>query len=159
MLHKLSNIALCLVLLSAFAGCSRHYEVGDYFKKGSLAGVVVDVTPEGGILLLSLDEACALDADSAAVWASSFGDAGWHLPDKEEMQQIRRHRSLINQTLENRGLGKILTNHTFYWTSTACSASHFFACGPDGIHCYFSTNNGSLYRARAVRTISTEITL
>ena len=154
-MKQLSYIASLAFLMSIIlVSCRGNYEVGDIYRQGDIEGVVIRVAEDNGeMLVLSTDEAAGVNADSANVWASSFGDSQWHLPSKDEMMLIRKYRSLINQTLERTGNPKILTNHTFYWTSTSCSESHTFACGPDGVHCYFSTNSSPLYRARAVRII------
>ena len=97
------------------------------------------------------------NADSAFIWAEQFDGGGWHLPTKEEMTTIRKYKNLVNSTLERKGYNTILTNHTFYWTGTPCSESHTYACGPDGIKCYFNQNLSSCYRARAVKRIDKQI--
>ena len=104
------------------------------------------------VLLLSMEEERGYDADSAQQWSASLAD-GWHLPDKEEMEQVRKYRSLLNSTLVRKGAPKVLEGHTFYWTATRCSETHFYACGPDGIRCYFHTTSSPLYRIRAVKRL------
>lgn len=144
--------------LMVFAGCSGKYEIGDLYKDKDTKGIVVKVDGDGRAqLVMSLDEAVNIDADSAFIWAEQFDGGGWHLPTKEDMATIRKYKNLINSTLERKGYNTILTNHTFYWTGTPCSESHTYACGPDGIKCYFSQNASSNYRARAVKRIDNNI--
>ena len=148
---------ICVLSLSLFLqGCSISYECGDMFKVDGKQSVVVQVDDAGmPLMLLSLDEAVDIDADSAARWATSLGE-GWSLPTKEEMEYLKKYKSLINIKLEKKGESPFLKNQTFYWTSTDCSESHTYACGPQGIKCYFNTNSSHLYRARAVYKRRTE---
>ena len=134
------------------AACNGHYEVGDYYRDGDVEGIVMEADEQGNpLMLLSLEEASNLDADSAAVWASKLGDGRWRLPDKKEMESLRINRSLLNMTLERKGLPLFLMPSTFYWTSQPCSETHMYACGPYGVQCYFRTNKSVHYRARAVK--------
>lgn len=144
--------------LLVFAGCNGKYEMGDFYKDNDTKGIVVQVDGDGrAVLVLSLDEAVNINADSAFIWAEQFDGGDWHLPTKEEMTTIRKYKNLVNSTLERKGYNTILTNHTFYWTGTPCSESHTYACGPDGIKCYFNQNLSSCYRARAVKRIDKQI--
>ena len=143
------------ISLFALAACNRAYEPGDYYGKEA-EGIVLAVDTEGNAtMLLSLDEAKDLDADSAAKWAASLGE-GWYLPTKEEMALLKKYKSLVNITLERKKLPALLAVHTFYWSSTPCSDSHQYALGPDGVRCYFKTNASPYYRARAVKKLKTE---
>lgn len=145
---------ICLMIsLLVLAGCGK-YEIGDLYKDGDTRGVVVQTDNEGNALMvMSIDEAVDIDADSAARWVETLVGEGWHLPEKGEMAQIKKYKSLLNKTLERKGFSTILTNHTFYWTATPCSESHTYACGPDGIQCYFNQNASPFYRARGVKMI------
>ena len=144
---------LLLLSLALFASCSSVYMPGDFYSGDGFEGIVVTVDDDNNpLMLLSFDEANSLSADSAICWAESMGD-GWRLPDKNELAQIDRVKSLINNSLENKKKPKILVDFTYYWSSTPCSESHFYACGPDGVGCFFCENNGSSYTARAVRII------
>lgn len=138
---------------TSLSSCRRGYEPGDIIKVDGRRCVVADVdSDKHPVLLLSLEEASDLDADSAARWASTvMGDTNWHLPTREEMERVRKYKSMINMALEKKGEPTILRNHTFYWTSTQCSESHTYACGPIGLQCYFKTNHSTNYRARAVK--------
>lgn len=145
---------LCLVLAClAMAACSP-YEVGDWYRKGDLQGVVLqlDDNNEPTLLLLN-DEARDLDADSAQVWAAAI-DArlpyDCALPTKEEFELIRKYKVVINGTLRKKGQPLVIYGHTFYWSSTPCSESHQYACSPDGVKCYFKPGHSDFYRARAV---------
>ena len=141
----------CLFLLS---GCTGVYEPGDSYKGDGYEAVVVSVDDDNQpVIVMSLDEASTLSADSAMRWAEGKGE-GWRLPDRSEMSMIDRVRSLINTTLERKGLPPVLKDATYYWSSTPCSETHTYACGPDGVGCYFSENNSSSYRARAVRKVN-----
>lgn len=152
-MKKICNICLLLLLLTA-VGCRQGYEPGDYYKSGGISGIVVDVDADGNAkLLMSLEEVQDIDADSASKWAAQLGDGSWRLPTKDEMGKVRKYRALINKTLEHKKLPAVLSGHTFYWTATPCSKSHTYACGPDGIRCYFSTNASPFYRARGVRSV------
>lgn len=145
---------LLLISVLIFAGCDSKYELGDYYKSGDTKGIVVQVDAEGNpLLILSLFEAENVDADSAQNWVATLEGEGWQLPDKGEMEQINKYKSLINKTLERKGMPTILKNHTFYWTATPCSESHTYACGPDGTRCYFNQNASPLYRSRAVKKL------
>lgn len=148
---------LCLAASALlFAGCSSGYEPGDYYRRDGVKGIVIQTDDEGNArLLLSIDEVSHVDSDSALQWIASLGDTAWKLPTKEQMAIARKYRSAINITLRNKNLPTFLTDHTFYWTSTPCSESHVYACGPDGIRCYFKTNSSPYYRARAVRKLET----
>ncbi len=140
--------------LLVFAGCNGKYEMGDFYNDKDTKGIVVQVDNDGrAMLVMSLDEAVDIDVDSAARWAGQIDGNDWRLPTKEEMNAVRKYKNVINSTLERKGCPTILTNHTFYWTGTPCSESHTFACGPDGIKCYFNQNHSSCYRARAVKRI------
>lgn len=135
-------------------GCSGGYELGDYYHAGGEKGIVLAVDDGGKVtMLMSVDEAHDLDSDSAMKWASNYADGSWHLPSKEEMAVIKKYKSLMNITIGHKKLQPVMAGHTFYWTSTPCSESHTFACGPDGIRCYFNTNTSPFYRARAVKTL------
>lgn len=149
---------LCLAVSALLlTGCGRHYEPGDYYSRNGVKGIVLQTdTEDNATLLLSIDEAVDIDADSALRWTATLGDTAWKLPTKEQMAVARKHRSLINITLRNKNLPTILTDHTFYWTATPCSGTHVFACGPDGLRCYFKSNHSSFYRARAVRKLENE---
>ena len=152
------NRTLLLFVVSFFfTGCSGEQRVGDLYKDGDIKGIVVSVNSEGHpTMILSLDEAVALNADSAVVWASNLQTVNgtkWTLPTKEEMILLRKYRSLINNTLRDKKLPLFLENGTFYWTSTPCSESHCNACGPDGVRCYFKMNDTYSYRARGVMRI------
>ena len=143
-----------IISLLFLAGCSGKYEPGDYYKVGNVKGVVVQTDDNGCVvMLMSLDEAVNIDADSAARWVETLDGDGWRLPGKSDMEQIRKYKSLINKTLERKELPTILTNHTFYWTATPCSDSHTYACGPDGLRCYFNQSASPFYRARGIKTI------
>lgn len=142
---------MTVLLLSV---CGRNYVTGDFYRADGICGIVVDCDDtHGTLLLLTIDEQSDLDADSAKRWASALNPDGWHLPTREEMEKVRRHRSAINNTLERKGFAKVVDGHTFYWTSTECSDSHVFACGPNGMQCYYRSNHSTLYRARGVREI------
>lgn len=150
---KIITKILLLFSIATMVGCQGIYEPGDYYRGDSFEGIVVSVDAENNpLLLLSLDEASSLNADSAVHWAESLGE-GWWLPDRKEIAQVDRVKTLINKTLEIKHLPKVLENFTYYWSSTPCSESHFYACGPDGVGCYYCENDGSSYRARAVRKI------
>lgn len=145
---------ICLMIsLLILSGCSGKYEIGDYYKNGDTKGIVIK-NESDVLMVMSIDEAVNIDADSAARWASSYDGEGWSLPNKAMMGQIKKYKSVINKTLERKGLPTILTNNTFYWTETACSESHTYACGPDGIQCYFNQNSSPYYRARAVKIMN-----
>ena len=148
------NILLLGLTTLIFIGCEHGYAPGDILKIDGTKGVVVEVSPDKKpLLLMSLDEIENVDADSAYRWASSFSDTSWHLPSKREMERVKKFKTLININLEKKGEKPILKYHTFYWTQTPCSESHTYACGPEGIGCYFSTNYSPYYRARAVKTL------
>lgn len=148
-------ILICFSTLMLFLqSCGREYSVGDIYSDGDVKGVVLRVDDSNSpLLLLSLDEISGIDADSANVWASSLGDGEWRLADRQEMEIVRKYRALINNTFERKSYPKVLEGNTYYWTSTPCSESHVYACGPDGVRCYFKSNNTKLYRARAVRVL------
>ena len=151
MKFKLSILLLVATLVAT--ACNR-YEVGDYYRKGDVSGLVLTLDEEGQpVLIVSLDEARDLDADSAKVWCAAYADGSWRLPDKREMQLIYKYRSLLNATLQRREQPQMMGSNTYYWTATDCSESHVYACGPLGVKCYFRTNHSPLYRVRAVRTI------
>lgn len=152
-MNYIRNIIL-FVGLFVLVGCSGVYEPGDFYKGDGFEAVVVTVDEANQpTMVMSLNELSSLNADSAIRWANSLGD-DWRLPDKNEVAKIERVRSLINSTLERRGLPPVLVGFTYYWSSTPCSESHTYACGPDGVGCYYSENAGSSYRARAVKTIT-----
>lgn len=154
MITKIMNSKLCLAISMLLLAACSSYEVGDYYSKDNVKGIVLAVDAEGTpTMLLSVDEAANLDVDSAARWVASLGDTAWHMPSKDEMAIARKSRSLINITLDHKGLPAFLKNHTFYWTSTPCSESHSYACGPYGLQCYFNSNKSTHYRARAVRNL------
>ena len=154
-MKKYRNICL-IFILRAFACCNRHYEPGDYYNKED-KGIVLAVDAEGNaVLLMSLEEAKDIDVDSAAKWALTVGDGNWQLPTKDEMTILKKYKSLVNKTLEYKKQPTVLTGHTFYWTSSPCSETHFYACGPDGIKCFFKTNASPHYRARAVKNLKTD---
>ncbi len=138
---------MALLGVIVLVGCGGAYETGDYYSVNGVKGVVVTAT-DNALLVVSLDEARGLNADSALAWGD--GPEEWHLPSKTEIEQLWRFRSAINQTLERKGMGRIFGSHTFYWSSTECSPSHVYACGPDGVKCYFRSNKSHLYRARKV---------
>ena len=143
-----------MFVIASFTSCTDVYEPGDYYRGDGFEGVVVSVDADNNpLLLLSIDEARSLSADSAILWAETLGE-GWRLPDKRELAQIDRGITLINKTSESKRKPKILVDFTYYWSSTPCSESHFYACGPDGVGCFFNENNGSSYRARAVRVMN-----
>lgn len=148
-LHKpILSLLLCLTSILALVGCGC--EVGDFCEEGGVKGIVLSLDDEGNPdMLLSVDEAVNISADSAAKWAESLS-SGWRLPTKEEFVTVKSCKSIINERLKNKGLPMLLSPGTFYWTSTECSPSHVNACGPDGIRCYFRTNASGFYRARAV---------
>jgi len=142
-----------LALSLAFSSCKRSYRVGDLYHQ---QGIVVSVDADGQpTMLLSLDEQRNLDADSALRWAATL-DAGWSLPTKEQWELVRKQRILLNRTLDDKHLPAVVRGHTFYWSSSACSPSHTYACGPDGVRCYFRTNRSDLYRARAIYIFNAE---
>ena len=153
-MKKLSTFFFQLsTLLFLLVGCSGGYELGDYYKTDGSAAIVVDIDADNQpLLLLSVEEASNLDADSAVAWASALGD-GWRLPNKNEMAKIERIKSLINKTLKQKTLPEVFKDFTYYWTSTECSETHAFACGPNGVSCYFKENQDPSYRARAVKEI------
>ena len=152
-MSKLSKIIL-LLAIAALASCTRVYEPGDYYKGDGFEGIVVTVDANNSpMLLLSFEEAHSLAADSAEYWAEQIGE-GWRLPQKGELAQIYRVKTLINRTLEKKKKKLILNDFTYYWSSTPCSETHCYACGPDGVGCYYKENDGSSYRARAVRLIT-----
>ena len=151
-----SWIICLLISLLTLMSCNRRYEPGDYYSK-DVSGIVLAADAEGNaMLLLSLEEAKDIVADSAALWAETLGDGLWRLPTKEDMSIIKKYKSLINKTLEYKKQPTVLSGHTFYWTATPCSESHTYACGPDGINCYFKTNATPHYRARAVKDLKVE---
>ena len=140
-------------LLFLLVGCSGGYELGDYYKTDGSAAIVVDVDAnKQPSLLLSVEEASNLDADSAAAWAAALGN-GWRLPDKNEMTKIVRLKILLNKTLKQKTLPEAFKDFTFYWTSTQCSETHTYAYGPNGVSCYYKENQDPSYKARAVKEI------
>lgn len=156
MKKKIISIVIGTLLM---AGCARNYEPGDYYSGEGYDAVVVTVDAENQpLMLMSLDEASSLSADSAMRWVETLGE-GWRLPDKNELSKMERVRSLINNTLQKKGLPKVFVDFTYFWSSTPCSESHTYACGPDGLNCYFSENASSSYRARGVRNINNDKTL
>ena len=95
-------LILSALVALALASC-RGYEVGDYYSRGDVSGLVLKVDDEGApLMLLSMDEVADLDADSALLWGTTYDDGGWRLPDKEEMAYINKYRSLVNATLARR---------------------------------------------------------
>ena len=155
------NVLIYIIMFAAFCvGCTNGWQQGDFYKKNGSKGIVVAVDDAGNAtLVLSLDECSNIDADSANRWAQGYDDGSWRLPSKDEMAQIKKYKSLINKTLQYKNEASVLTGHTFYWTSTPCSESHTYACGPDGVRCYFNTNASPHYRARAVKNIRTQASL
>ena len=148
---KRLTLLLSIAAMLTISACSRSYMPGDFYSEGGLKGIVVTADEQGKpTLLLAPEETKGVTAAEAKEWVESYGDGGWHLPTKEEMEQVKKYKTLINKTLEQKKQPVVLTNHTFYWTSTPCSESHTYACGPDGLHCYFSTNNSPYYRGRGV---------
>lgn len=150
-----------LLILSALVALAltscRGYEVGDYYSRDDVSGLVLKVDDEGApLMLLSMDEVADLDADSALLWGSTYDGGGWRLPNKEEMAYINKYRSLVNATLARRQEPQMMGPNTYYWTATPCSETHVFACGPLGLKCFFRTNHSPLYRARAVRYLDLE---
>ena len=146
-------LSFCLLI---FTGCGGKYELGDYYSRDGVKGVVVAADDDGGAtMIMSLFEASNLDSDSAKLWAEGLED-GWRLPTADEMKIVNKYKSLINITLRNHNEPTILTGHTFYWTSTPAEQSHVYACGPDGVKGYFYNNKSPHYRARAVRELRME---
>lgn len=151
MKHPIVFISLLIPFF--ITACSGTYQSGDMYKCDGRQCIVVSVNADGSpAMCVSLEEGEGMDAISAAVWAV-LGE-GWRLPTKEEIAVVRKYRSAINATLSKKGLPLLMENNTYYWTSTPCSESHTYACGPDGVRCYFSTNDGPAYRVRAVKIIS-----
>ncbi len=148
-------LKICLAISPLLlAGCSGTYETGDYYSSGDVKGIVVKSDADGKArLVLSFDEVANLNADSAARWVAEYDNGQWRLPTNEEMTFMKKHRSLINKTLERKGQPLMLAGFTYYWTSTACSESHTYAGGPEGVKCYFNSNASPNYKARAVRDI------
>ena len=139
---------------SLLAVSCRGTEPGDLYKCDGVKCVVVTVDGNGNpSLVMSLDEAVNIDADSALLWSTQVGD-GWHLPSKAEMELVKKNKSMINRGLEYKKMPVVLRNNTYYWTSTPCSETHVYACGPDGLRCYFRTNASHCYRARTVKVIN-----
>ena len=152
--HKKYKSAILLSFVGLLFSACNHYEVGDYYHKGDLSGVIITLNEEGmPSLLLSLGEAKDLNADSALAWSANYDDGSWRLPDKREMTLINNYKSLLNATLQRKEAPQLFGSNTYYWTSTPCSESHTYACGPMGVKCYFRSNHSPLYRARAVRSI------
>ena len=140
-------VFLCFISLAALTACGGGYKVGDMYKR---QGVVVAVDGQGmPTMLLALDEQANLDADSAQRWAATL-EQGWQLPSHDQWEQIRKQRTLINRTLADKGLPLVAKGQTYYWSSTPCSATHYYACSPDGIRCFFHSNKSNSYRCRAV---------
>lgn len=153
-LITLSNIALIALCVACLVSCDRSHLPGDIIVDNGTKCIVIESDDNGNaVLVMSLDEVVDINADSAVVWAKEHGGEGWHLPNKQEIEKMKKYRSVINQTLEKKNLPKILVNHTFYWSSTECSPSHVYACGPNGVRCYFRSNQSYLYRARAVKSL------
>lgn len=153
MKQRLYNIALILVGALALTACSS-YEVGDWYNHKGIKGVVLMVDDEGQpTLLVSPDEAVDLTADSALLWAAQLDaatEAQVSLPSKEEMEWLHSYSAVVNKTLRTKGKSTLLEGNTFYWTSTPCSESHYYAHGPDGVRCYYRGNQSSCYRACAL---------
>lgn len=145
---------LCLAVSALIiTGCSSSYAPGDYYNNKDDKGIVLQADAEGNAtLILSLAESSNLNSDSALLWAASLGQ-GWSLPSKEQLALARKYRSLINISLRNHKQSEFLTGHTFYWSATPCSESHVYACGPEGVRCYFKSNASPYYRARAVKVL------
>ena len=144
-------------LAMLFASCNGKKVTGDIVKIDGTKAIVVSTDDNGQpTMLLSVQEAANLDDDSAVRWVATIDGEGWHLPDKSEMQLIKKYKAMINISLRKNGLPTILANDALYWTSTPCSESHTYACGPQGVKCYFSTNASPYYRARAVKTVQTK---
>ena len=144
------------ILLSSalLVGCKSSYAPGDYYSLDGDKGVVVSVDADAQpLLIISLDEVSALDADSALRWGLENEAQGWRLPDKDEIALVNKYKTLINRTMEKHHAPLVLVNHTFYWTSSPCSPTHTYACGPDGLNCYFNQNNSHSYRARKVKNL------
>lgn len=137
------------------AGCSKGYELGDFYSNGDLKGIVVAADADSQpSLILSLDEVTGLDADSAAQWAASLYDGSWRLPTKDEIEVVKKYKYLINKTLQRKKMPPVMMGHSFYWTSSPCSESHTYASGPDGTRCYFNSNASPHYCVRAVKEIA-----
>lgn len=154
---------LVALLALGLAACQREVAVGDIYRDGSLKGIVVELDSEGHpTMLLSLEEASGLCADTALMWADALNQNGeevqWVLPDYEQMNIVAQHKVEINAAAASRGEAKVLPNRSWYWTSTPCAnefcpscpVTHVYALGPDGLRCYFKENHSALYRARAV---------
>ena len=161
----------CIAAMMCFLlpSCTHYYEVGDYYRNGSIQGIVVEITDNGNPLrILSLEEAVGVGVDSALCWAANLnkgnttGDASWQLPDNTLMKAMWKNKSIINQALEKHHQHPMFCATLWYWTSSdsdgnqmecrgTTPCTHVWACGPQGMRTYFRKNNSIYYCARAVR--------
>ena len=54
----------------------------------------------------------------AQSWASSCGNAGWRVPAKEQLLQIFKNRTKINEAIAAEGGTQLDGNMAYYWSST-----------------------------------------
>ncbi|MBQ2993808.1 MAG: hypothetical protein IJE21_07935 [Alistipes sp.] len=98
------------------------YQVGDYYKKENVEGVVFAVSDDGRhgtiVGMKSMQESWF----AAQKWCQNCG-MGWRLPTKEELYEIVRVKAIVNQRISEKG-GHIIES-TWCWSSSAITNSAF----------------------------------
>lgn len=156
-----TKILLTCSLVLLMASCGRRYDVGDYYRSGTVSGVVVQLDDEGmPSLVLSLADTAHLNAEAALRWAETLQPAGqWRLPTIEEWKQMARNKAKINATLGKQRSAAIVAADTWYWSCTGADGQRIassavptrvYAYGPLQAQVYFYDNASPRYVARAV---------
>ena len=98
----------------------------------------------------------------AQSWASSCGNAGWRVPAKEQLLQIFKNRTKINEAIAAEGGTQLDGNMAYYWSSTTKFeegiAKNFVYsyCWGDGDSTYTPIVTGKECYTRAIHAFTIE---
>lgn len=153
-----------IILIIAFTYCctfsqAQNYKLGDMVE----GGIIFYISENKDTLLTSAmrDQGIGVSWEEAkqrceSIFSIQDGKMyrGWRLPNKREIQIMRRQRDFISEATEKAG-GEALQKDigTYYWCSTEIDANYAWLM-PFGFDRITQMSKGSnLFDARAVRTI------
>ena len=166
-LNKLLELEIDLTLAEAKEICKKMGDIGDiaysdgsvfaeYDKTKKPVGIVIEVRNNLATKIVSIKE-IIVNWDCAISWGNSYtdesGNSEWHLPDKDELNQIYMVKNAVNAAIEKitAGGGTAVSLSTWwYWSSSQyylnLSWDQRFSDGNQDYH-----NKLDTYSVRAVR--------
>lgn len=119
--------------------CHISSKIGEYYDDGKIKGIIasVDENDKPHLILGMIGPKEAMNWHNAMEYGETLKN-GWHIPSKDELEEIWRNDGEITEIL-NRGLkkynGVLLVSNDYYWSSSECDTANAYNV---------NTNNGNV---------------